>query len=113
MLAVHHAIRRELFCACRDLIPRHRKSGLPDLRTIRASSAAENGWASGSERAAASISAGIGRRSGFALAALREVVILLIFACAPRRDQAEASLPLGIDNTEKLATAMPMSKKRS
>jgi hypothetical protein len=56
---------------------------------MRASSAAEKGLASGSERAAASISAGVmrrmGRRSGFALVVLREVVILLISGRAPRR----------------------------
>jgi len=54
---------------------------------MRASSAAENGLASGSERTAASISAAlmrrVGRRSGFVLAVLREVVILVMSGCLP------------------------------
>src|SRR3990172_8895481 len=74
---------------------------------MRASSILVNGCAPGSARAAASISLAVigrrGRRSGFAFAILREVVVLLISVRSPGRDQTVVFVSFGVDDAEQLA----------
>src|ERR1043165_4769689 len=68
------------------------------VRFMRAKSAGVSGRLSGSRAAAASISSCVIGRIG--LGVLCEVVILLTFGCAPRRDQAQAAIPFGIANKQ-------------
>src|SRR5580658_7422900 len=68
------------------------------VRRMRCISARLSGRASGSRRAAASICFCVIGRTG--LIVLCEILILLTFRCASRRDQTDASPAFGVSDTK-------------